>query len=543
MASPRRIHIRRFADMTMGSWLNGAKTMVQKLAWKKAIDVSKGQSSFNETIRNNSPTLYLVDPALIAQTVIEEFSNKDSKFIIGVFTDTGLVSSSNKEYEDVHNTSAKNLSSKFFDLEMGIRNAIVEEFKHTTVKELQDIINNIYNKLISDMTLAEKNKKSYIFYQIAASKAGSELRRQLNTLGISILIDANLMLDNLDRRIAFVGYRFTGAVSTINAIIQKVVKKEVSKIFSVSDKFAIGNLVHAGHVGIYEDKTLLGINMPGALIGGLASNKFAEIEKAVGNLELHVKQGIKLNTNYVASSGAFLDLQFNFAVSMTSTLNSTILSPQEVEAIKSIAGNITDELLESVIKKQITDSSMLSMSTDLSASPTITEFIIDSVINTIKGKKTTSIKHSVNSTLDKNLIASNTTISKKSSTNKLKVPNKVKITVKNNLSTPSMSNLQALIQARLAEQVKRNMGTGYDKKVLNFRSGRLAESARVERISQSRAGMVSAFYSYMRNPYGTFSEGGKQQYPRSRDPKALISKSIREIGATMVGNRMRAVLL
>jgi len=47
----------------------------------------------------------------------------------------------------------------------------------------------------------------------------------------------------------------------------------------------------------------------------------------------------------------------------------------------------------------------------------------------------------------------------------------------------------------------------------------------------------------MRNPNGTLSDGGRQQFPRSRDPKLLISKSIREIAETVVKNRMRAVLV
>lgn len=87
------------------------------------------------------------------------------------------------------------------------------------------------------------------------------------------------------------------------------------------------------------------------------------------------------------------------------------------------------------------------------------------------------------------------------------------------------------------------MGTGLAKNVLNYRSGRFAESATIDRISTSREGMISVFYNYMRNPYGTFSEGGKQQSPKTRDPKTLISKSIREIGASIVSNRMRAVLV
>jgi hypothetical protein len=47
----------------------------------------------------------------------------------------------------------------------------------------------------------------------------------------------------------------------------------------------------------------------------------------------------------------------------------------------------------------------------------------------------------------------------------------------------------------------------------------------------------------MKNPYATFSEGGKQQNPKSRDPKLLIAKSIREIAQQQVGNRLRAVTI
>ena len=87
------------------------------------------------------------------------------------------------------------------------------------------------------------------------------------------------------------------------------------------------------------------------------------------------------------------------------------------------------------------------------------------------------------------------------------------------------------------------MGTGSSTNILNYRSGRFAESAKVEKMSQSREGMITAFYSYMHNPYGTFSTGGAQESPLTRDPKLLISKSIREIGLTAATNRMRAVLV
>lgn len=113
----------------------------------------------------------------------------------------------------------------------------------------------------------------------------------------------------------------------------------------------------------------------------------------------------------------------------------------------------------------------------------------------------------------------------------------------NTLSTPNLASLQALLDAQLQHVVAANMGDGRSRNTLNYRTGRLAGSAKVERLSQSREGMITAFYSYMRNPYATFSDGGRQQYPKSRDPKLLISTSIKEIAATKVANRLRAVLV
>jgi hypothetical protein len=102
-------------------------------------------------------------------------------------------------------------------------------------------------------------------------------------------------------------------------------------------------------------------------------------------------------------------------------------------------------------------------------------------------------------------------------------------------------SLQNLINQQLQDVISANMGDGNRRDVLNYRTGRLAGSAKVETMTESRAGMITAFYSYMKNPYATFSQGGQQQNPRSRDPKLLIAKSIREIAAQQVGNRLRAV--
>lgn len=116
--------------------------------------------------------------------------------------------------------------------------------------------------------------------------------------------------------------------------------------------------------------------------------------------------------------------------------------------------------------------------------------------------------------------------------------------VSNNLPpTTSLTSLQLLINTHLQNVISANMGDGSSKKVLNYRTGRFAGSAKVETMSQSRQGMITAFYSYMKNPYQTFEPGFKQGTPKTRDPKLLISQSIREIAATRVSNQLRAQAL
>jgi hypothetical protein len=146
---------------------------------------------------------------------------------------------------------------------------------------------------------------------------------------------------------------------------------------------------------------------------------------------------------------------------------------------------------------------------------------------------------------NKNLKVPNVKKSKSSVTSTSERPVKVKIPKVNmSLALPTnLTGLEELINSQLVERIKQNMGSGNRRDILNLRTGRFAESVKVERLSESRAGMITAFYTYMRNPYATFSEGGKQQSPRSRDPKLLISKSIREIAQAKVQNRLRAVLV
>lgn len=113
--------------------------------------------------------------------------------------------------------------------------------------------------------------------------------------------------------------------------------------------------------------------------------------------------------------------------------------------------------------------------------------------------------------------------------------------------TFSLASLQLLLNMHLQNVVSANMGDegypGGQRRVLNYRSGRFAASVKVERLSLSREGMVTAFYDYMKYPYQTFEPGFAQGNIKSRNPKLLISKSIAEIAAIKVANRMRSVLV
>ena len=74
---------------------------------------------------------------------------------------------------------------------------------------------------------------------------------------------------------------------------------------------------------------------------------------------------------------------------------------------------------------------------------------------------------------------------------------------------------------------------------LENRTGRFAESVRVTDVIQTPKGYPSVGYTYQRNPYGVFEDGGGTApwADGTRDPRDLIDKSIREIAATMAIGR------
>jgi hypothetical protein len=177
--------------------------------------------------------------------------------------------------------------------------------------------------------------------------------------------------------------------------------------------------------------------------------------------------------------------------------------------------------------------------TNLSTSTSINEFVSGTILGTLRGKKVKP--YNSNSSIVTNTKIKQTKVKVDTKVKKPRTPVVPRYTTDSVI--PSSYNLLAILQSKINEQVRQNMGTGSDTKILNYRTGRFSDSVRVDRLSESRAGLITVFYSYMRNPYGTFSAGGRQQYPASRDPKLLIAGSIRQIAGGLVNNRLRSVLV
>jgi len=96
----------------------------------------------------------------------------------------------------------------------------------------------------------------------------------------------------------------------------------------------------------------------------------------------------------------------------------------------------------------------------------------------------------------------------------------------------SLISVTNMINALLHGKMKENMTPP----ALQFRTGRLASSANVTKLTFTREGQLTAFYTYMKRPYQTFERGYKQGN-EFRDPRRLIDKSIREVAKMYIHSK------
>lgn len=555
-ARGRVVHARRSPDILMGSIINGTKKKARELALQRKLVLAESRTKFNDVIRANSPTIYLVDPDLIGQSVIDAIQSQEgaNPYISGISIQGQATSfAGDADFAKAFQLLQTRLPALKANISSRARKELIAGFPQVTVQQLANIAETVYLEMVAALQKAEsRNKKTYSEFRVAAAKAGANIRRQLNALGVSIIANPELMIENVSNRVPFLGFTFDTAVSKINSIIQTAILDEIKKDGTLTldeSKFKIGNLVHAGHVGIYQDNNLIGINMPSGIIAGVATNKLEQIEQAIGAIPIHIEHGLRLTKDFSEAGGIFLDLQFNFAVSMQAAINSAELGPQEQAAIRSVVGAIGDEALFEVLKSRTGTEAFREIAQEIvpitESSETLLEFIQNLIGHSVAGKTKASLKQTTPQFLGTPVTSASLVLGKAKKTSaKAKAKPKVRTpAIKRAQVGTSSASLLAILNLGLAEQIRRNMGTGNSKTLLNYRTGRFAESAKVVRVSESRQGMITAFYTYMKNPYATFSQGGRQELPKSRDPKLLISKSIRELMQEQMANRMRAVAI
>ena len=101
--------------------------------------------------------------------------------------------------------------------------------------------------------------------------------------------------------------------------------------------------------------------------------------------------------------------------------------------------------------------------------------------------------------------------------------------------------LKHILNALLHDAIQANMKTSADasnKSYLRYQTGRFARSAKVERLTQTRA-QLNVGYSYQEYPYATFSPPEGKQSSHGRDPKRYIAKSVRDIISALFGDSIK----
>jgi hypothetical protein len=537
----RKVHFSRLLDIISGSALAGANTKVQKSALNKDFDIAKLESKkLRDLIDSNLPTFYVVNVDAIVYSLVQ-----------------GLGLNNFQENEEYVKAQFPSKSELLVFLEKTVKEAL-----HTLPAKpflpVIDTLNKKYATLLN--TLAKRT--SYVGYRNAATKFGADLRSTLKASSVFVATDAKMLVSNLGpNSYVVIGPSFTLAVEKVNSLLNDTLRKSFASSYDINlrkysasdavNRFTIGDFINAGHTAAYSaSKQLIGVNMP--LLQErqflLSSDPKAEgLETSIADLYLNADYAIEFNQNYTETASNLLNMQFSFVVSMPQKFNTSSLRTQEVARIKQYIGNtVLPSIVEQAKNKFV--GGILQDVVNTSASPTILEYYADTLASVLQGKTPKKIVKKSKATAKNTQAIAISAILK--DPKKLKLKNRTGGTRVKPESIPlrptvqtNLTSLQTLLDATLVQRVKQNMGSGNSRTVLNLRSGRLAESAKVERLTESRAGMITAFYSYMKNPYATFSDGGQQQNPRSRDPKLLISKSIREIAQQQVANRLRAVAI
>lgn len=527
-----------------------AEEAAQNVVKRKAIEeVNKFVTTIDKDLREIYdkfvPNVHVLDTVHMTKLIAKKISENPEKFL-DKGSDPGIAI----RFSDINSIEYQGLFK--------VIHTAVKTYYDTLLTD-QKITNPIeyLNQLSKDLFSRTRKIENTVSARVLGAEFGSRIRHVFGNK--SNLAAYEPRLGSTDTTFVFFSASFNALSGPMRLKVYEPVKEYVRDTLGTDtrSKLDIGATINIGHAALVNE---LGsyVNSPAfaSVLFGVAKGrstilKAPQVQEAATafKLESRILENSITVTKELTSSESGFGVLLSLGVTFTNTedaesnqLRGTRYERPAVSKYKfskpeplsrSAITKLTNSIFNLVLKKN----PILGKS-----SRSILEFLNDAFIGTISGNKTSSerTKTKVTSKTTK-LIA----VPTKSKATNLKLPAVSKPTTSLNKKSDkdSLAPLQALLDRRLALQIERNMGTGGSHNILNFRTGRLAESAKVERLSKSREGMITAFYTYMKNPYATFSEGGLQSLPKSRDPKLLISKSIRELGATMAYNRMRAVLV
>jgi len=547
-------------------------------------------------IENTLPVIYLVRPREIIENQLKGILTLNAsndpklaeKYISYIVTKDGTKLKPGEEdfQKELHTIFVKFQTSSNMDV---FTQRLLEKLRAAIGLKKIDI--NTLGKKASELVQVLENAQSSInvVFSLGQPQDISELQgavsNDIERLGRTFkewlrantpseFVDVSSFLNNFNEKedLLFLGGTFKSARGgTVNDTCQKYFIEELqSRGVYALPTFGIGAFTAAGHTGavsrdgntgILQEGEILGINTPLKqeiqFLAELNGKSLTDKHLAPFILDTdHAKLSLDFKKEVNPAIKNLLKLNFSFVITQEQAANQ-ILGQVEKSSGNRIALQVlgrAKKLAEEEFKKALLRESIKS-GMIVRNSPNILELIGVLLANTIRTGKTKA-KPADTAKLSKaasksNKVTSGRLVKSAKKGTKVTIPKSQK-----NTNTIPMQNkgdtalvpinalsLMNLINTHLQDVVSANMGDGSSKNILNYRTGRLAGSAKVESLSYSKEGMITAFYSYMKNPYATFSAGGKQSRPVSRDPKLLIGKSIREIAQRIVSNKLRAVAL
>jgi hypothetical protein len=530
------------------------------------------QTKIRQVYDEYVPNIHVLDINTVTSLIVSNIKEKAGYFIV-FKKNTGTEDIS----EDVKNTALNQLveklnsknSAEYNRLKSSIRSAVLKHWRSVKVtgsnpiQKLNDLSKDLFDFQNSTSITKEQALKT-------GQKFAIEIGKVFGRSAILGVYDRDLG-SSADVYIYF-GKSYQGMRSSINEAISTVVKTEFLNILSkdLIQNINVGYVVNFGHAMIIskDGENELGrfVNSPGyaSSVYGVAKSGATTQQIEQASAYYRDKSGLVSNKiifskSFQTKSSILMRLGVTFTLPEDWNINQTRGREEEKVAKldlvpRSVAKKFTRSEQVEYIKYIIgilREKVLTKNPENASSSKTLKQYLKSAVIQLLKGEEPKEEKSNIvkakTTRVKQRTIVLNPAAKKQLKLSKPKVtaPKAATASRTTVASIPktviNLSSLLSQINGLLQQQIKRNMGTGNSKDILNYRSGRFANSVKVERLSESREGMITAFYSYMKNPYATFSKGGRQERPLTRDPKLLIAKSIREIAQTAVANRMRAV--